>query len=230
MSGLISPTTRTSMSRSPGLVSRGSLTRRSPGTSPLPGSARRCEGARMLAPRPAGAVDQLGEAPEAVAAGRREERVPGRRVERRRPLPHGAAGEDAARAGPAGDLDLGLERRVVDAAREQHPRHPRRRVELVARFPPARRVDDGCVVRELGLEDVAADRRQPPGGLDHDLATRLAGQLLAVGERERERLDEQREIDRPAGGRDLADEPPPGRRRSTPPGGSRRGASPPTRP
>ena len=147
----------------------------------------------MLAPRPAGSVDQLGQTPEAIAARRREERSPGRRLQRRRLLPHGAAGKDAARAGPQATSTWASN--VASSTPPESSTHGTRDAASSSSHASRHRARsiDGCVVRELGLENVAADRRQPPGGLDHDLATRLAGQLLAVDEGERERLDEQRE-------------------------------------
>ena len=75
----------------------------------------------------------------------------------------------------------------------------RGRVELRAGLAPAGPVRDRGVVGELGLEDVAADRGHPPRGLDDDPPPRLAGQRLALDQRERQRLHEEREVRRPAG-------------------------------
>ena len=82
-----------------------------------------------------------------------------------------------------------------------------RRVELGAGLAPAGSVRDRRVVRELGLEDVAADRGQPARGLDDDAPAGLAGQLLALDERERQRLHEQREVAPHGRPRHLGDEP-----------------------
>ena len=222
MSGLISPTTRMSMSRS------GAVTLSSLDTTTRPASSRSAAG-------PAGrARDDRHRRPARRAAG----------AGRVRPSPGSASlatGSSVAASAhterptrtpldPASQAvsDLRLERPLVDPARQQDPGHRGHRIELGAGVRPARPVRHRRVIRELGLEDVAADRGQPARGLDDDAPAGLAGQGLALDERERERLHEQRDVGGTAVSRDIGDEAFLVRRRSQPRGGSRRGAWRPT--
>ena len=133
MSGLISPTTSRSMSRPPAAAPRHLSTART-----SRGRAPRAAGRRPpRPPRRRDVVDELDQPREALPAGRSEEGVAGRRVERGRLGPHGAPDQHAARAGPAGDPDLALERRVVHAPGQEHPGERGRGVELRAGVAPA---------------------------------------------------------------------------------------------
>ena len=99
--------------------------------------------------------------------------------------------------------------------------HGRSAVELGAGVRPGRLVGDRGVVRELGLEDVSATRHQASRGLDHAAPAGLAGELPAAHRIERERLDEERQIARPALRRNGRRAASPGRRRWPRRGGSR---------
>ncbi len=117
-----------------------------------------------------------------------------------------STGEDAAGSRAAGDPDLGLEGRYVDAARQQDPRHGGGFVELGAGLSPALPIRDRRVIREFGLQHVPADRGQPTGGLDDDPPTRLSGELLAGDDGEGQRLDEEGQVGGSAGAGNLVDE------------------------
>ncbi len=99
-----------------------------------------------------------------------------------------------------------MERRLADAAGQQHPWHGRHLIELRTRVAPSTAVHDRRVVGELGLQDVAADRGQASCGLDDDPPARLAAERLALDKRERQRFHEERQVDLPAVGRDAGHE------------------------
>ena len=78
--------------------------------------------------------------------------------------------------------------------------------QLGTRLAPAASVVDRGVVRKLHLENVHAERAEAPGGLDHGPPTVLAGQLRCVRRRERQRLKEERQVERVAGAGRVGDE------------------------
>src|SRR3954453_2245388 len=121
--------------------------------------------------------------------------------------PDGAADEHARRARVAGRLDLALERRVVHPPRQQDPWQPAGLVQLGDGVGPFGRVVDGGITRELGLEDVTAERRQPAGGLDDPPPARLARELAARRGIEAEGLHEQGQVGRATGLDDVSHEP-----------------------
>ena len=182
------------MSRTPGgvVAATVSAARTSPGPASRAASRRSSAGATVPPRRPRATRGARG----ARAPSSRGTRHDAAGRQRGRLGPHGAADEHAARPGAAGDADLALEGRVVDATRQQHPGEGSGRVELRARVRPAGLVRHAGIVRKLDLEHVRTRRRQATCRLDDDLAARLARQPAAV-EAERERLEEQREIRAP---------------------------------
>ena len=130
------------------------------------------------------------------------------RGRRRRGLgPDGATDEDAARAGAAGGLDLGLERR---ARRPRPTGAPTARADAASSSAQASRQRARSVT--AASYGNSALRMSPPIAVSRravSMTTRRRAspvERLAVDERERERLDEQREVHRPARGGDLGDE------------------------
>ena len=228
MSGLISPTTRTSMSAG----SRSRLGHAS--VLAVPAVARHRRGrqpARPLVPGPAG---RRRRGRRAGGAGRGRS---SRGTRRGPPASIVAASAQTDRPtrtplAPASQAVATWASNVASSTPPDRRTHGSRgrRVELGAGLAPASAVRHRRVVRELGLEDVATDRGQAPGGLDDDPPARLAGRAArprrarttAAPRRARGRRRGSRRRRRRRGA--------PGPRRSAHRGGSRRGAWRRTRP
>ena len=92
---------------------------------------------RARVPRPALGGDEIRQPCETRPSLRGQPLVPFRRRQQGRRRPDRPTDEDAARPGATGDPHLALEGRVVDAARQEHPRDRRCRIELRAGVGPA---------------------------------------------------------------------------------------------